>query len=59
MTCCPVPEASKGKKPHGSCQMASVIRRPSPVTLRSGDKAMRGWARVLRIRAQGRSENTS
>jgi hypothetical protein len=44
MTCCPVPEASKGKKPHGSCQMASVIRRPSPVKLRSGDKAMRGWA---------------
>jgi len=44
MTCCPVPQASKGTKPHGRCQMASAMWRPSPVKLRSGDKAMRGWA---------------
>jgi len=47
MTCCLVPRASKGKRPHGRCQMASAMWQSSPVTLRSGDKAMRGWARVF------------
>jgi hypothetical protein len=59
MTCCPVPQASKGKKPQERCQKASAGRRPSSVKLRSGDKAMRGWAQVQRIWAQGMCGNTS
>jgi hypothetical protein len=59
MTCRPDPQASKGKKPQERCQKASAGRRPSSVKLRSGDKAMRGWAQVQRIWAQGQSGNTS
>jgi hypothetical protein len=53
MTCRPVPQASKWKKPQERCQKASAGRRPSLVKLRSGDKAMRGWAQVQRIWARG------
>jgi hypothetical protein len=58
-TCRPVPQASKGKKPQERCQKASARRRPSLVKLRSGDKAMRGWAQVQRIWARGSRGNTS
>jgi hypothetical protein len=59
MTCRLVPQASKGKKPQERCQMVSAIRQPSLVKLRSGDKAMRGWAQVQWIWAQGPRGNTS
>lgn len=58
-TCRFVPQASKGKKPQERCQTASVGWRPSSVKLRSGDKAMRGWAQVQRIWARGQCGNTS
>jgi hypothetical protein len=59
MTCRPVPDASKGKKPQERCRKASAGRQPPPVKLRSGDKAMRGWAQVQWIWAQGLRGNTS
>jgi hypothetical protein len=49
MTCYSVPKASKGKEPHGRCQAASANWQPSLVTLRSGDKVMRGRAQVQQI----------
>lgn len=49
MTCYSVPKASKGKESHGRRQEASVNWQPSLVTLRSGDKVMRGRAQVQQI----------
>jgi hypothetical protein len=42
MTCRDESEASKGNKPHERCCVGVPTQRSSQVTLRRGDKAMRG-----------------
>jgi hypothetical protein len=42
MTCCPVPDASKGTEPQERCRSAMALRRPLLASSEGGAKAMRG-----------------